>query len=227
MSDLPDLDTSQVSYISYWNVIDDGGVSSFDPSDVLTDGNIQEYTLYDNGIHIDRYSTGWREIQARVKSDGWFIAYLDRTNDPENEEIGPWEILDLSSNPDPSRLATETTIQSLQSNLSNSGNVTFNYSDVSLYNYEYPDASNLTIFFKANFGPSESNEFSYTSGTTIKEAYARADDGTMAIEGYELNNIRDLLADNIIPNADTFYAVENTSGTYDRGPDAYVMILWS
>lgn len=235
MSDLPDLDTSQISFIAYWNAIDDGGVSSIDPEDVIADGNINEYTLYDNGVHIDRYSIGPREIEARIKSDGWIIAYLDRTNNPATNTSpppsGPWDIISdwetRSVNSGQNKLSRA--IDGLQSEFTNASQITFSYSDVGLYNYEYPDATATTILQTSGNYPSGS--FSYTASTTIKDAYTTAYidselDREATFEGVLVTKtgnygVVDLLEQNLIASSGTTYNVDGRDG------QLAVILVWS
>lgn len=90
MAELPDIDTSNVSHIAYFNAIDDGGVTTIDPEEVTSAPGIQDYTLYDNGLEgtfnlQETYddisladSTVFPEATFRVKSDGWMVVYLDQ-----------------------------------------------------------------------------------------------------------------------------------------------------
>jgi hypothetical protein len=94
MGKLPDLDTSNVGFLAYWNAIDQGGVSDIDPSEVTSASNVTGYTLYDNGIegtiNLTKYATWpydyplWdfaditlREANFRAKEDGWVIVWID------------------------------------------------------------------------------------------------------------------------------------------------------
>lgn len=79
MTELPDIDTADVSFIGYYNVIDQGGVSTIDPETALTADRIVEYTLYDNGWEADFEFRNKRLATARMKSDGWVAVYFDRT----------------------------------------------------------------------------------------------------------------------------------------------------
>jgi len=93
MSDLPDLDTSQISFLAYFNAIDQGGVQAIDPEEVTSAAGVQSTTLYDNGVEgtIDMtpHSNGFDNVYGtvdtyfRVKSDGWIVAYL-----PRGEQFG-------------------------------------------------------------------------------------------------------------------------------------------
>jgi hypothetical protein len=251
MATLPDLDTSNISYIAYWNAIDQGGIGSIDPEEVLSDGNINSYTLYDNGIQIDSYSTPTgRNIQARVKTDGWIVAYLDRTENygtlSGSVQRGWWDFandwtdaLNLSSF---TNNTLERAIYSLHSQLSNSGSITYNTSDVALYNYEYPDATATTgMAMKTENDNSKTSGFSYTSSTTIYAGaavataynnntgsnYARAKfEGTKIAEVSDSINYGsiDLVGDGYIPNSGTEYQATNNTNWATVELD--IIIMW-
>lgn len=253
MTDLPDLDTTNIGYIAYWNAIDDGGVGSIDPEEVLSSDRIEEYTLYDNGIHIDKYrmevsqnSSGqdnWdqsreRVVEARIKTDGWIIVYLDGTEDT-GSITGPfdihkdWSYLDSNNSAEVSPLTLERAIDRLASELDNYGSMTVNYSDMGLYNYDYESATATTLMAWEDYSDTSnpSGEFSYTSGTTIHAAYAYGSVryGDIEFEGVtiasvEENGALELLDNGLIPDADTSYAVTITNSqdfhTYN------ILVIW-
>jgi hypothetical protein len=259
MSDLPDLNTSNVGFIAYWNAIDDGGATSIAPEDMLTDGNINSYTLYDNGFTAD-YTNPINSlpVTVRAKTDGWITAHTTReenysfgsgvsntftdvrgwynfaTGDEDQENINP----DLSQN------ALERSIYSLQSNLSNTNSFVYSTADVALYNYEYPNATNVTL---ANVGevtagsggswPStKTGGISATSATTLDAAivFARAENkyqnvefaGNVIVSPDGLNHgTADLLANN-------FFDATGTEKKLTVNLDTYVtrsitaIIIW-
>jgi len=183
MSDLPDLDTSRISYLRYWNAIDQGGVSSIDPEEVVSQSNVESYTLYDNGVTGYITLPTGRTAEFRVKNDGWFVVYLDRTrnfvqhaSDPSNAR-GTWDIAnnwtDSTSNEALSSGGSLITrLNDLAQELSNYGSITYTAADVGLYNYEYTDATNLTLFSQidtGNSGKTVTTGFIRTSGTTRSE----------------------------------------------------------
>jgi len=184
MSELPDLDTGNIGFIGFYNIIDQGNFSGdWTVDEVLDDSNIISYTLYDNGIEgVYSLATG-REAGFRVKSDGWFMAYIDRSNsygtESSSENIrGYWDIArDWTSSSGSSTIATHTlerAIYNLKEQLDNKAGIAYNSSDVGLYNFEYENATN-TVCFSANVSRggdynSESQQagFSYTGPTDIK-----------------------------------------------------------
>lgn len=241
MSTLPDITTSGVGYIAYWNAINDGGVGSITASDALTDGNIQSYTLYDNGFTA-QYTTPnvGRTITVRVKQDGWFVAYMDRTNQfVQNASTKPNGYYDLVDNwTDNSNEVNafpinslERSINSLQSNLSNSGSITYNSSDVGLYNYQYSSATTSTMFgthrsTTVNF----TSGLIYTSGTTVLYAAATGKgNNNIKFEGTVIQSngnpsSLDILSSGLIPNSQTEYNM--TSNTYGNIIGS-VLTIWS
>jgi len=162
MANLPDLDTGSIGYIAYYNVIDSTPVDNIDPSEAATDGSIQSITTYDNGIQIDEYGlSNGRVAQARVKDDGWFIVYLDRTENTEvqvgdmgrsgdNKIYNNYDIIPGWNNGSSGNIgnknAFEGAIDSMTDELSNSATINNNFdtSDIGLYHYKYDNASATT-----------------------------------------------------------------------------------
>jgi len=176
MATLPDLDTTSIGCIAYWNAIDQGGASSVAPDEVLSDGSITGYAIYDNGVEGDYTLGSGRTATFRVKNDGWFVVYLDRTelyavNEPNVANVrGPWDIADdwTSGTSEVTQNTLERAVNSLQSELPNSGNITYNTSDVGLYDYNHTNATTITVLSASDNGDSGTKDygFSYTSSTT-------------------------------------------------------------
>ena len=158
MSDLPDIDTDDVSFIAFYNAIEQGGASEIEPEQVLD--QLESYTTYDNGFEgtyeIGR-STYPQVLTVRMKTDGWVVAYLDREENynqniqpgVENAELlvrGPWNVIDwLNKSASLEENTLAKTINSLCDNLDNSDEITFFYEDVGLYNYAYENAEAVTV----------------------------------------------------------------------------------
>lgn len=179
MADLPDLDESNIGMCAYWNAIDDGGVGNVNPEDGLSDGSIGEYTLYDNGWETEDYTSATgRSIKVRAKTDGWIVAYMDRTNeyeeskDSKSDVRGYWDLgNDWSANSaaDFVENTLATAIDNVRSEYENSGSMDFSFDDVGLYNFEFTDATNITGLSSSI--DSETNNdygFLYTEGTDLE-----------------------------------------------------------
>lgn len=200
MANLPDLDTSAIGIIAFWNATQHG-VSSIDPTEVLSDPDIASYTQYDNGVegtyHLSTGDGGYIEVNFRVKGDGWFITWFPRLTVPETDEIdidAPWStnasdpsgyfnmLWDWTKNNEnisPTQSALERAIHNLASHLSNWGAITYSESDVGYYCYHFTDATGIYQDSEQesasayNPGPFSFNGgISYTSGVSIY--YARA-----------------------------------------------------
>lgn len=240
MSDLPDLDTSQISFVAYWNAIDDGDVAAIDPEDMLSNSNIQSHTLYDNGFEAQyKNPQNGRVHTVRAKTDGWIVAYYDRTTEfvqnTDNSPNGFWDIIGDAASPNSlTQNSLERAINDLSGNLSNAGSINYNPSDVGLYDYQH-DATNITV--ASDYCGEESTTtagLSYTSDTSIKSAvlfsgagYVDVNfDGTMVSEdGY---TSYDLLANNHLGQAGTEYTISMDSTDFTRETaTASVIILWS
>jgi len=161
MADLPDVDQSTVSFLAFWNAISDGEADSVDPSEVTSASRITSTTSYDNGVEGDYTLKNSRTARWRVKTDGWFVVWLDRTHDLSNNrddhDILYWNgVKDIpdtdtypsvgqTERPDLQQNAMADAIQDLQSQLSNSASITFNHTDVGLNNYERSEATTTTM----------------------------------------------------------------------------------
>jgi hypothetical protein len=177
MAELPDIDTGQVAVLSYWHVEEDGGYAGeISPTEVTSDGDVVQYTAYDNGIQGD-YQFGNGQVgKFRVKSEGWFIAWMPSVEDnldrmTKEEPRGKWDFVrgwesgQLNDNDNISDTELSTAIGSLVSNLSNSSQITFDFQDVSTYAYEWdPDAVTL---LHTTTGNNRTCGFQYTEGTTL------------------------------------------------------------
>lgn len=162
MSDLPDLDTSEISFVAWYNVIDDGGLDSLDPENLISHPDIKEYTLYDNGWEGVFEMENGRDADVRAKSDGYIVAYLDRSEsygqDVDRSDItGPWDVLNdwtdsynLTNELGENELANS--IHSLIGELDNSDDIP-SYGDfgswsedAGLYDYSHGDHEGWAIF---------------------------------------------------------------------------------
>lgn len=249
MSTLPDLNTSNAGMVAYWNAINHGA-SSIDPSDILSDSNISSYTLYDNGFVATYNMEGvmssgtTRDVTLRVKTDGWFVVSTDRTNTySQNVTTPPNGYFDIANNwrrngsgqsiKPMVNNGLERVIHETQSELSSSGSITYNASDVRLYNYEYTSASAVTVLGSArqsHFSGSGSSSATgddgliYTSPTTLYyvsaatsaylNTYNASASGSYTFNSYSVMSIgnnthyyssADLLSNNLLPNPDTEY----------------------
>lgn len=183
MSDLPDLNETQISVIAYWNATDHG-VDSIDPSDVTSWGNITNQTVYDNGLEGE-YDLGEPSSKTyfRVKNDGWIITWSERGENYQQRvrDDNSWAqgIYSLAWNwygykEHNADNATKWSvnvlprgIQGLQSQLQNSASITFNYGDVGHYSYEHPDATAVSAFNVWGEYENMTGSFNYTEGTDL------------------------------------------------------------
>lgn len=175
MANLPDLDTANAGLVAYWNALDDGGLSDFAPNEALSDTRIGSYTLYDNGFTATYNTITGRNATVRVKQDGWFVVYFDRTAEYQTNQTdaprGPWDLVNKwtaynsGTAPTVTDHSLERAINSLMSELSNSGSVTYDAADVGLYDFGNSGATNLTMLsFYTDVD--DTYGFSYTAGTT-------------------------------------------------------------
>lgn len=187
MSDLPDLDTTSIGPIAYWNVLDQGGLGDIDPTEVTSASGVTSYTLYDNGVEGE-FNLGYnsrinKTAKFRVKNDGWFIVWLPNGANfgtrTTTLSSGHWNIAYdwVGSATDINGInqnSLERALHDLFLELSNSGTANYYSSDVGLFAYDYDTATNATVlyaqqlskdFSSGNYFSSQSADFQYTSDT--------------------------------------------------------------
>lgn len=253
MANLADLAPSEIGIIAFWNAHDHRvtpGVGDVDPTDCIA--IFDSYDVYDNGIEGYKALGSGRYFHARVKTDGWMVAWIDRTNTfaypnkpPSNfgesgfkgyyDILWDWTVVaNISS--------TETTlsyiIDQLFNQLSNKIDFTFDAADVGHYCYEHPSTNVMTLLSNSSSGSETTGDVQYTAGTTIYYAamtgrgywtcnitpHVKFDGNTLigGICGQYLHASVDIIADNWMPNPTTNY----TLATYYGGHGS-ILILWS
>lgn len=197
MADLPDIDTTQVSFIGYWNALEQGGATDdlWSADEVLSFGRVASSTTYDNGVDGTVNFLNGRTANFRSKSDGWVVVWIDTTaevtNNSQSRVSGPWDITAdwvnhcfSTDNTDPAPYyGTSQTdeltraIKGLWNATSASGdiNTSFTASDVGFFNYENTGATNFSFFADDQPGL---NDNSYTDYNQIKTGGLQYTDST-------------------------------------------------
>jgi len=183
MANLPDLNPAEIGIIAFWNALDHwngNGEQSIDPTDCI--GVFDEYEVYDNGIQGWKSLVSGRHFNARVKTDGWMVAWIDRTNTfaypsktsgefGEDAHKGYYDILynwlSSGSNISSSQTTLSYLISQLYNALSNKGDFNYSDADVGHYCYEYPDATVITLISLCRSGSNKAGYVQYTEGTTL------------------------------------------------------------
>lgn len=256
MATLPDIDTTQVGWIAYWNAIDQGGLNSIDPEDVLSAGFITSYEIYDNGIDGVGTSPNGREINWRVKNDGWFVAWMDNNETYSKNEgsrstiTGHWDINpDWTSGNTRSTLMTnnnlEIRINDLARQLSNWDSSIYSSSDVGLYQYDYSSPTTATMLQIAgsdnnsnyNSFNGKTANFMYTSNTTLYYGAVSghgegAGNANATFEndtfagGNGNHGSIDALNDGLIPDAEVQYTAELGSYSNAASNSVALLMMW-
>ena len=191
MANLSDLATVDIGIIAFWNALDHWigpGANEIDPTQCA--GVFDSVNYYDNGIEGYKALGSGRYFHARVKSDGWMVAWIDRTNTfsyptkPASEfgelaRKGYYDILKDWLTYTTNISTTQTTLSYLISLLYNAltNKVDFNYAnaDVGHYCYEYLDADVLTLTSKDGSADDwEYGQIRYTTGATLYYAACTA-----------------------------------------------------
>jgi len=183
---LPDLEPTDIGIIAFWNALDHWkgtGTKSIDPTDCA--GVFDSYDVYDNGIQGWKALGSGRHFNARVKSDGWMIAWVDRTNSfaypsKETSEFGEdahkgyydilWDWFAYNANISSTQTTLSYLISLLYNALSNKDDFDYSDADVGHYCYEYPDANVMTLLSVCCSGVSycsKTGYLQYTEGTTL------------------------------------------------------------
>lgn len=255
MSNLPDLNTDQISWLAYYNVISQGGANAVEPETCLDYSRIVEYELYDNGF--DALVGGYRnpnQTRIRMKTDGWVVAYIPSRNyqTTGTQSYLSWSELDLQTWEAwwPSTPVTNLgeIMAELINNLDNSGNINFNHADVGLYDYSEQSADNITHYTEGYGGQDSSISDSYTivrgENTTVNRELMLVEpddddngssvsvDGTRILGGQDTGGAHGIaavpLADyNLLPTASgESMEVQLSADAYDTISHGYT-IHWS
>ena len=258
MATLPDLNTDNISFVGYWNAIDKGGVESFDPENLLTYNNLDSYTLFDNGWEGTVIDSGlWggygksRPINIRAKTDGWVVAYIDRTRTTGTQETnadllnGPWDIIKGWTRADVANPITNnvlaTTIDKI---MQEDGSIVTqpDPADVDLYNYETPTAKYITQMKEYVGSDTGERSFLYSSGTEVKDAflvvtpdskpvYWNGKQQGLGTDGVRINDSDDhaaidLLASDYIPDPDTEYYIYYDNRNGSNTAAGHLLTMW-
>jgi len=214
---LPDINTDNVSWIAFWNHLDNGA-SSITPSDATS--AMDSSDSYSNGVEgiitVSFSNISNLDIAVRVKDDGWIIAWLDRTenyysnNSLLNAKHGQQDIFgDHSGSPKGGandirtqfQTILERRVKELRDALSNSGASTYNASDVSHYNYLHPNATNIDFGYAANSNATQDADVSPSASTTIyggvSYGSAAGDVANVGVDGSTLANSGETYAKDI------------------------------
>lgn len=196
MATLPDLDTSDIGYVAYWNAIEQGTLTELDPTSAAVTDNLEVYDEYENGVQgitiLGVSGKKNRDAYLRVKDDGWIVCWIDRSESTDqavrsgsveaDNIYGPFDILSAwgssgaAAPVENNGLAgiIQGVANSLEANLTDQGNV-------GLYNYETPSATNITSIVRDAQGGA-TIEITPTSSTNLHQYYmtgaAQNDDGT-------------------------------------------------
>ena len=233
MASLPNLDTDGIGMIGFWNFLDYSTDTELDPTEALSDDSVASWEAYDNGVQGE-YDTGesGRHLQFRIKADGWFIAWYDRTHEWENSSTlgryayGYWNILINNNHRDSgTSLLPDNTFRlcfdDLKDNLSNGATATLNAADMGLYCYEYPTANTISSATEAGRNTELNGALSYSPNVTrlYHVAYGGAYsswsgwESRASFNGFQFATGGggshwegvDVLADNLMPSSGTVY----------------------
>lgn len=211
MANFPDLVTTDIGIIAFWNAKDHrvvAGVGDVNPTDCIP--VFDSYNVYDNGIEGYKALGSGRYFHARVKSDGWMVAWIDRTNTfayptktesdfGESANKGYYDILYnwfvFTANISSAQTTLSYLISLLYNALSNKVDFSYANADVGHYCYEYPGADVLTLTdLRAPKFTIKTGDVQYTTGTTLYYAAVAAAVGSDNINSSLVKFANNLLA---------------------------------
>jgi len=256
MADLDDLVTADIGIIAFWNALDHRavvGVGDVDPTDCIA--IFDSYDVYDNGIEGYKALGSGRYFHARVKSDGWIIAWIDRTNTfgypnkvgadfGEDARKGYYDILydwfEGASGISTTYTTLSYLISLLYNALSNKTDFTFLGAAVGHYCYEYPTAVVISLIDILGDGGESTGNVQYTTGTILHYAVVTALEGVWLTATADFEGI-DLISDieeyptigvadisGWMPDSLTNYSLSVASPAPPAGAmHACILIIWS
>lgn len=225
MADIPSLDETKVSWVCSYDVTDHTSLTSINPSDMNSSGNVSNTESYDNGVVMTyNYSYGGsksRSFTVRGSTEGWITAHLNRDNYYDQGRsgnpstyYGTHDIVNWSRTTE-NNIVQNTLERAIYDCLSQLGTWSsdiepnYNSSDVDIYNYEL-GSGNVSVFSDhVDPGSGYNNTYSvvYTDTTNIKQIIvstgARHEDSSysrrLSIDGnniYSTYNTADYTATN-------------------------------
>jgi hypothetical protein len=215
---LPDLKQSGVSFIAFWNQLDNGAGAIDPPTASDAFDTVSEYSNGIQGEIAVNYG-GWKtaNVRARVKDDGWIVAWFPDYDIPDVRKgggVAPNDALLLGNlKSDNFSSAGENTLErvvnTIRSSLSSSGSATYNPTDVGLYNFNAGGGTNYTTVYQSErdsgitstLEPSSSTTIYLSAavgaaGSTLPDDVVRVNDSPVAREGESFTF--NLLANNAI-----------------------------
>lgn len=243
---LPELDTSNIGLIAFWNHLDNGALE-INPTDV--ENVLTSSKRYTNGID-GTYGFGFANqptlpVNVRVKDDGWLIAWLPQTQEEVSGVGGntlvtgyqnfhnDWTATDANGDSDimPSNPTLERVVKALHGALANSGGSTYNPGDVAFYDYGHPSATSIT---QTGYSTSDFVEGSYdltpSSDATIHHAVATsagargtATFGSISVGDDTGSNAVAVVNAGLTPGQATTF----TQGSYDWPSHVTALVIWS
>lgn len=176
MSELPDLDTTQIGAIAYWNAVDQGGLSEdqIDPIPLVDSELVAQFNRFDNGVQgllsYPQPNASDLTLNFRIKTDGWLLVW---DNGNTNYRAGPDSVGhgslvkgSMATSPEqfPTTLYSDA-ISTLNSGMYISGN--FSHGEVGYYNYDIQSATSLRLAHERVTTPSGLSAISMPSGYEI------------------------------------------------------------
>jgi hypothetical protein len=169
---IPELDTTSVSWIAYY----DTGLDSMNAELMAGAGSATKITGYDDGVELN-YSGPTRDYTIRGSDNGWVTAHMDRTENYATNQGSPdgingvHDIVDWTDPNSESSIKNnvlERSIYNCLQELDKWSSISYSDTDVGLYNYQYK-SGNVSLFSNQVSGDGrETPTFQYTESTDFK-----------------------------------------------------------
>lgn len=240
MAEVPALDTSEISFIAYWNVETDGGGPSTISFEEATSA-METHKLYDDGVDgtitVNFARRESRFVNCRVRENGWIVTWIDRrkAGDPDihdrhgvHDVINDWS--ERTGNINPYRNKLERAVARLHGELSASSETTYEPRDVGLYNYEHPDARTITMASVVARFRTKQIEVKPIGDAEVVEAYVAGPTTRGARWITASGESHDITDDVRRVTDDEFRSPDGTAAkvrvSENRGGTGHLMILW-
>jgi len=151
VANLPDLDSSVISFITYWDV----GVV-IEKADVVF--LFESYTEYDNGIEGTYILTGLR-YRVRVRTDGLIVAYMLRADESESGAIhsvggttnaSRRNVFNDDITPNTNHTHLYEVIDDFENAVTTAGKIIASELDLQYYDYSLPAATHVYVYWKTS-----------------------------------------------------------------------------
>jgi len=161
---LPPLNPDTAGHCAFYNLISQAGLTqaSLTWSDVVNNGSVTSYTVYDNGVILQYSDAAFGSITVRCKTDGWVVAYTgwDGTvaTDSGARAAPSGDCLTVNGVNSSNTISDNrlvNAIEDIQSDLSDWNLANYSRSDIGIYDFVYGSDA-ISHFYEKRTGEGNS-----------------------------------------------------------------------